>query len=249
MPADGHKPIRVLIADEQPVVREGVAALLAQQNGLVIVAKVEDGSAALQSLTELKPDVILLDPGASGVETIRAFFAVLEKYPGIRTVVFTASQSEEHVYQAVKAGASGYLLKTSPTQEIVACIQAVARGQNWIPPAVREILARRLAAPELTRRERDVLSAMAEGKSNKEIAYALNVSEGTVKVHVTHILSKMKVGGRTEALAAAAARGLIILAKPAKNVSLAAPIPQAYAAPKNEIENTAKASRLGVSFS
>lgn len=242
MLADGGKPIRVLIADEQPVVREGIASLLSQHPGITVVAKVEDGNAVLQSLTELQPDVVLFDPLSCGVEALRAFFGVLERYPGTRTVVFTASVSEEHVYQAVKAGACGYLLKTSPPQDIVSCIQSVARGQNWIPSAVREILARRLAAPELTRRERDVLEAMAQGKSNREIGEALAVSEGTVKVHVTHILSKMKVGGRTEALAAAAARGLISLATPPKARQMP-PVVFAKSVAKEKLQ----VSNLGVS--
>jgi len=203
------KQIRILIADEQPVVREGLAALLTQQSDMTVAACVPNGISAADAFEELLPDVVLFDMAEFNQQNCRAVFEILKRHRSARIVVFTASYGEELVYQAMQSGARGYLLKTSPVEEIVACIHSVAREQSWIPRAIEEILARRMAAPKLTRRETDVLSAMAEGRSNREIASALNLSEGTVKVHVTHILEKLQVGGRTGALAAAASRGLI----------------------------------------
>jgi len=205
------KSIRILIADEQPVVREGLAIILKKQGGMRIVGQVDGLVSAIQLCGSVVPDVVLFDFGASLLENVRAIVLLLEMMPTLKIIVFTASQSEETIYQAVQAGAHGYLLKSSPPEKIIDCISSVVRGERWFPQAISEALVRRMAAPELTPREREVLAAMAEGKSNREIGESLKVSEGTVKVHMTHILEKLRVDGRTAALAAAAARGLISL--------------------------------------
>ena len=126
-----------------------------------------------------------------------------------KIVVFTDKRSEEHIYQAIQAGARAYLDKKAPLNEILDCIRTVNEGQTWIPQPIAELLARRMTSPQLTAREHQVLLQMAQGKNNKQIGMALGLRDGTVKVHMTHILGKLKVTGRLEALAAATSRGLI----------------------------------------
>jgi two-component system NarL family response regulator len=123
--------------------------------------------------------------------------------------MFTTCQSTEDVYRAVRAGAQGYVFKNAPVEELIQSICAVAAGRQWIPSAVGAQLARRIVDRELTTREREVLVGITDGKSNKEIGVALNISEATVKVHVTHILEKLKASGRTEAIRLAVQRGLV----------------------------------------
>jgi len=197
--------IKVLVADEQPIVREGILALIARQPDMEIVGEARNGD-GLRLQEEDLPNVVLFDlsPPFSGLELVK-------RYLPAKVVAFTSRPSEEHIYQAMQAGVRGYLLKSAALDEIIGCIRAVAEGRSWIPPGIADLLARRMAAPQLTRREKDVLGAMAEGKSNKDIGALLGLSEGTVKVHISHILEKLKVSGRTEALATAAARGLVSL--------------------------------------
>lgn len=205
------KRICVLIADEHPIVRQGLTALLGQQAEMEVVMQAQSGEEAIQCFDKLLPDVGLFDFQLAGMGGIQVMLAILQKQPKAKIIVFTASQNEEQIYRSIEAGARGYLLKTSSEEEIISCIHAVYHGQTWIPDAIKETLARRLAAPELTKREQEVLHVMSAGKSNKQIGAVLNMSEGTVKVHVTHILEKLKVDGRAEALGVAFARGLVTL--------------------------------------
>lgn len=206
--------IRVLVADESPIVREGLSSLLAQQPGIELVAKVRDAASIIQIIELSAPDVILLDLAPPVSEAIQNIGKILAIRPAAKIVVFSNSFSEEHIYESMQVGAKSYLHKTSSLEDIVACIRAIAIGQKCIPQSVMQVLARRCASPSLTRREQDVLKEMATGKSNRQIGEALQMSEGTVKVHVTHILEKLKVAGRTEALAIAAVRGLVSLQFP-----------------------------------
>jgi DNA-binding NarL/FixJ family response regulator len=205
------KHIRVLIADDRPIVLEGLSSLLSKQPDIEVVAQQHDASDIIHNVESFSPDVVFLDIVPSASEAIQTITSLVAKQPNLRIVVFTNSLSEEHIYATLQAGAKGYLHKTSSLDDIVNCVRVVAADQPCIPPNIAQILARRRASPPLTRREQDVLVAMATGKSNKQIGLALQLSEGTVKVHVTHILEKLNVGGRTEALAAAAARGLVSL--------------------------------------
>ena len=149
------------------------------------------------------------------MDGIEAVDAIRAQLPGARLLMFTTCQSEEDVYRAVRAGAQGYVFKNAPTEELVQSIRAVGSGQQWIPLMAAAHLARRIADRELTMREQEVLVAITSGKSNKEIGVALNISEATVKVHVTHILEKLKASGRTEAIRLAVQRGLVYLGAPA----------------------------------
>jgi len=203
------KVYTVLIADDHPVVREGLAALINRRSDMRVVAEAADGREALEKFVAYSPDIVLLElrlPLMDGVETV---MSICEKVPDARLVIFTTCQGEEDIYRAVRAGAYGYLLKDTPLNEVVECIRAVVRGKRWLPPGVAAILGKRVAARGLTARELEVIRELTNGKCNKEIGCVLNISEATVKVHITHILEKLKVTGRTEAINAAVKRGLV----------------------------------------
>ena len=199
----------VLIADDHPVVREGLATLINRRSDMRVVAEAADGREAVEKFLAHSPDIALLElrlPIMDGVEVV---MSICEKMPAARLVIFTTCKGEEDIYRAVKAGAFGYLLKDTPLNEVVDCIRAVARGTRWIPPGVAAMLGKRVADRALTARELEVIRALTSGKSNKEIGTLLDISEATVKVHITHILEKLKVTGRTEAINVAMRRGLV----------------------------------------
>jgi two-component system NarL family response regulator len=201
--------LRILIADDHPVVREGLASIIGRQPDMQVVAQARNGGEALQRFLAESPDLCLLDLRMPGIDGIEAIGAILAERPSARVIILTSFETQEDIYRAVQAGAKGYFLKDSPPEELIDCIRAVAAGGTWIPPAVGAKLAKRVTDQELTNREKEVLQALATGKSNKEIGVAYNISEATVKVHVTHILEKLKVGGRTEAINQAVKRGLV----------------------------------------
>jgi DNA-binding NarL/FixJ family response regulator len=155
------------------------------------------------------PDVALLElrlPFMDGIETVTAICA---RAPDARLVIFTTCQGEEDIYRALRAGAYGYLLKNTPLNELLECIRSVADGKRWIPPSIAARLGKRIADRGLTVRETEVLRAVVSGKSNKEVGSALDISEATVKVHMTHLMEKLNVAGRTEAITEAIKRGLV----------------------------------------
>jgi DNA-binding NarL/FixJ family response regulator len=202
-------PLTLMVADDHPVVREGLVTMIERQSDLRVVAQASTGREAVDKFLAFRPDVGLLDlrmPLMNGVETV---VAICEREPAARLIILTTYQGQEDIYRALRAGASGYLLKDAPAEELVESIRAVSSGKTWIPPAVGAMLAKRLTDRELTAREMEVLRILAVGKSNKEIGVAFNISEATVKVHITHILEKLKVTGRTEAINVAVRRGLV----------------------------------------
>lgn len=203
------KEIRVLIADDHPVVREGLVAVVNRHPGMRVIAEAENGREALENYRSMHPDVALLDvrmPVMNGIETVSA---ICHDDPAARVVMVTTFESEEEIYRALRAGARGYILKNAGLEDLIRCIQAVGAGRTWIPPEVGAKLAKRVTDQQLTMREMDVLRAVALGKSNKEIGCVFNISEATVKVHMTHIFEKLKVTGRTEAINVAVKRGLV----------------------------------------
>lgn len=203
--------IRVLIADDHPVVREGLAALINRRPDMEVVAEASNGREALEQFLQQLPDVALIDlrmPGMDGVEAIQA---IRKQVPMAHIIVLTTYDGDEDIYQGLRAGAKAYLLKDVSREELLECIRAVHEGATRIPPPVAAKLATRVSAPDFTEREIEVLRLMVTGKSNKEIGAALNVTEGTVKVHVNHILTKLGVSGRTEATTLALKRGIIHL--------------------------------------
>ena len=213
-------PIRLLVADDHPVVRDGLVAMLSTQPDLVVVGEAATGAEAVERAAALAPDVILLDlemPGMDGVEALRQIRAARPDAP---VIVFTAFDTDERIVSAVRAGAQGYLLKGAPREELFKAIRVVSEGGSLLQPVVaskllqhmsQQATERETSADSLTEREMEVLKLLAQGKTNKEIAAALVISERTVKFHVGSILSKLGAGNRTEAVTIAAQRGLVNL--------------------------------------
>ena len=204
--------IRILLADDHPIVRDGLAAVIEDQPDMTVVAQAATGDGAVALALQLRPDVVLMDlrmPGMGGVNAIRALRA---QWPQVRVVVLTTYDGDEDIYRALQAGARAYLLKDTPRADLLDAIRAVHQGQTRIPPEVAAKLAERVAGQELTARELDVLRLLVLGRSNREIAAALHVGEGTVKFHVNNILGKLGVQDRTQAATEALRRGIVHLA-------------------------------------
>jgi two-component system NarL family response regulator len=202
-------PIRVLIADDHLMLRYGLATFIDQQADMKVVAQAANAHDAVALFREHRPDVTLMDlrmPGASGVEAITA---IREQAPQARILVLTIHKGDEAVYQAIRAGARGYLLKDVPFDELLDAIRGVHRGEQRIPAEIASKMAERIRHGELTAREVDVLKRVASGLANKEIAVRLSVSEGTVKRYVVVILSKLGARDRTHAVTLALERGII----------------------------------------
>jgi two-component system nitrate/nitrite response regulator NarL len=202
------KPTRILIADDHPLYREGVARTLSADPGLEVVAAASDGEEAVALALDLRPDLVLLDLSMPGAGGLAALQALRRAAPDLRVAILTASEEDQDVIEALKAGAQGYVLKGIGGDALVAAVKDLARGQTYVSPhlagrmldILRAEREGRAAAPQrLTPREEEILRELAEGKSNKEIARALSIQEKTVKHHVTVILQKLQVRNRTEA--------------------------------------------------
>jgi len=211
--------IRVLIVDDHPVVREGLAAMLDRQDGMTVVGEAADGAAAVQKAMDTAPDVILMDlrmPVMDGVEAMRQ---IGERAPATRFIVLTTYDNDEYIFKGIEAGARAYLLKDSPREELFRAIRAVHRGESLIQPSIASkvldrfaTLSRQAQPPELlSEREMEVLKLMATGAANKTIAAELCISESTVKTHVQSIFQKLGVNDRTEAVTHALQKGIISL--------------------------------------
>lgn len=209
--------IKILVVDDHPVVREGLVAILDAQEDLTVVGEAGDGDQAVQRYKAVDPDVVLMDlamPGADGVQAIQR---IREYDSGAKVVVLTAYDTDERILQAVQAGAQGYLLKGAPREDIFRAVRVVDRGGSLLEPVVAGKLLNRVGdilrgesfEEELSPRELDVLTLMARGLRNKEIAYELHITERTVKFHANAIYRKLDVGGRTEAVSKAIQRGLV----------------------------------------
>jgi DNA-binding NarL/FixJ family response regulator len=213
-------PIRLLVADDHPVVRDGLVAMLSTQPDFVVVGEAATGIEAVERAAVLAPDVVLLDlemPGMDGVEALRRIRAAR---PDVPVIVFTAFDTDERILGAVQAGARGYLLKGAPRDELFKAIRVVGKGGSLLQPVVASKLLQHISRQSdkpaasvevLTDRETEVLALLAQGKTNKEIAAALVISERTVKFHVGSILGKLGAGNRTEAVTIAVQRGLVNL--------------------------------------
>jgi DNA-binding NarL/FixJ family response regulator len=209
-------PIRILIADDHPIVREGLIAVLETQADFVVVGEAVDGAQAVEQAAALHPDVILLDLALPQLDGVAALRAIRAADSGARAIIFTAFDTDERILSAVQAGAQGYLLKGAPREELFQAIRVVHSGGSLLQPVVAARLLRQVsgapALPEsLTERELEVLQLLARGRQNKEIASELVISERTVKFHVSAILAKLGVGNRTEAVSKAAQLGLVDL--------------------------------------
>ncbi|HRQ38877.1 MAG TPA: response regulator transcription factor [Chloroflexota bacterium] len=206
--------IRILIADDHPVVREGLAGMLAGQDDFEVVGLAADGSTAVTLTLSLSPDVTLMDLRMPGLDGVGAIEAIKKAQPDAHILVLTTYDSDADIVRAVAAGATGYLLKDAPREELFRAIRAVARGESVLSPAVASRLMTRMRAPaeeNLSAREIEVLQLVAKGASNQQIGKELHISTATVKSHLIHIFNKLGVDGRTAAVTVALEKGIITL--------------------------------------
>lgn len=212
-------PIKIVIVDDHPIVREGLATVLGMEEDLEVVGRAANGVEAVSLARDLRPDVILMDlqmPEMDGVQAIREIKA---QSPEIGIIILTTYETDEYIFAGLEAGARSYLLKDSPPTQVLEAIRAVHRGDSLLQPSVASRVLDRViqqahgTAPEqvLSTRETEVLQLISTGAANKEIAAQLLIGESTVKTHVIHILNKLGVKGRTEAAVEAARRGIIKL--------------------------------------
>ena len=214
--------IKILIVDDHAVVRDGLAVMLGRQQDFAVVGEAQNGRQAVERTRELGPDVILMDlrmPEMDGVEAMRQIKA---EDPEIKFIVLTTYDTDEYIFDAIEAGAKGYLLKDASREDLFKAVRSVHQGESLIQPGVVSRLLDRFAQlsrrgsqadqPQpLSERELEVLRLMAQGAANKQIAAGLSISESTVKTHVTNIFQKLEVGHRTEAVTKAMSKGIIKL--------------------------------------
>jgi DNA-binding NarL/FixJ family response regulator len=209
------KPIRILLAEDQTLMRQGLKTILDLENGLVVAGEAGDGKSATKLALQLRPDIILMDVQMPQMNGVEATAAICRSWPEARVIILTTFDRDDYVFQGVRAGAVGYLLKDLPSPKLIETIRRVNAGEVFIQP---EIASRTLRAAlhspgdliePLSEREREVLVMLAQGIPNKEIADKLHLAEGTVKNHVSNILGKLQAQNRTEAADIARRRGLV----------------------------------------
>ena len=214
-------PVRVLLVDDDDLMRAGLTAVLSSDETIDVVGEAPDGRTAVERAIEVRPDVVLMDVRMPGLDGIAATRELLAVSPGVKVVVLTTFEQDDYIFGALSAGASGFLLKRTRPEELIAAIHTVAAGDSLLSPSVTRTVIQRLAgqpAPdakaeaqldELTARERDVLELIARGLSNGEIATTLVIEESTVKTHVRHILRKLRLRDRVQAVIFGYESGLI----------------------------------------
>lgn len=213
------EPIKILIVDDHPVVREGITAMVSRERDFQVIGEAGDGIEAVNKARELKPDIVLMDlrmPDMDGVEAIRQ---IVSTDPDIKFIILTTYSDDEYIFRGIEVGARAYLLKDAPREELFKAIRAVYRGESLIQPVVASKvldrfaeLSRQVQSPEtLSEREVEVLSLVARGAANKEIAAQLNITNSTVKTHIASIFQKLNATDRTEAVTQAIKRGIIHL--------------------------------------
>ena len=200
--------IRILLVDDHMVIRMGLMTAVSDASDMEVVADVENGLDAIKAYRKHRPDIVVLDlrmHGLSGIETLRS---LREEFKNARILVFSSFAKGEEIYQAMRAGASGFVMKEMPLGRLLGAIRAVHEGEQYIPPEIAVRVGERLPA-QLSPRELDVLQMLGRGLSNKEIGAQLGVVEGTVKIHITNIFGKLGVSDRTQALLTAIKRGIV----------------------------------------
>jgi len=208
--------IRVLITDDHPVVRKGMAALLATKEDIEVVGEAANGKEAIQRVKELTPDVILMDLVMPEMDGVHAIKQIVEEFPNTKILVMTSFATDDMVFPAIKSGALGYLLKDSTPEELIGAIRQVHQGEPSLHPKIARKVLMEISNPTvntpsvdpLTEREMGVLKSIAKGMSNQEIGLALSISETTVRTHVSRILSKLHLASRTQAALYALKEGL-----------------------------------------
>lgn len=205
-------PIRILVADDHPVVRDGLTGMLAGPSDLDVVGEAADGNEAILAVERLRPDVVLMDLQMPNTDGVAATEAITDAHPDVRVLVLTTYDDAPGIRAALAAGAAGYLLKDAPGDELFAAVRHVASGGTALSPAAAASLATDPApSTSLTEREIEILKRVADGASNRDVAAALYISEATVKTHLVHIYDKLGVSDRTAAVTTALRAGIIRL--------------------------------------
>jgi DNA-binding NarL/FixJ family response regulator len=202
-------PIRILLADDHPSLRTGLASILNSQPGLAVVAEAGSGREAVEKASATTPDVLIVDlrmPDGDGIQTIKDLVAA---NPQVKVLVLTTYDNEEDIFNALEAGARGYILKDTTSEEIIEAVRMIHEGKRYLPPGIAARLADRMIRPALTPRELDVLRLVSRGRTNKEMAAAMFISEETVKSHMKGLFHKLGVHDRAEAVGIALQRGLL----------------------------------------
>ncbi len=203
--------IKLIVVDDHPTFRMGLAALVESQPDMTVVAEAGGGQAALELFRQKKPDVVLMDlrmPDLGGVETI---LALLKDFPAAKVIVVTTYDLDEDIYRAIQAGAKSYLLKDMPREQVITTIREVHAGKHKLPPNVLNRLQQRAQREDLTEREMEIIQLVVKGRSNKEISSALFISEDTVKYHLKTLFTKLDAQDRTEAAISAIRHGIVHL--------------------------------------
>jgi len=201
--------IRIMIVEDHFVVREGLKAIINSQKDMVTVAEAGNGRQAVEAFVQHQPDVTLMDVRIPGLNGIDAISEIVAKYPHAHVIVLSTYGGDENIFRAFQAGAMAYFLKDIKGQDLVDAIRAVHAGQRVVPAEIASQLAARVPLASLSPREMEILALVAKGKSNKEIGAALAISEGTVRVHASNLLAKLRCSGRAQAVSEAIRRGII----------------------------------------
>ncbi|MBD2308750.1 response regulator transcription factor [Chroococcidiopsis sp. FACHB-1243] len=203
--------IRLLVVDDHPVVRQGLVGMLEEAPDITVVGQASNGREAIEIFRQQQPDLTLMDLRMPKMDGVAAITAICSEFDRARIVILSTYDSDEDIYRGLRAGAKGYLLKDAEPKELLAAIRTVCRGQQYIPPTVGAKLVQRMTSPELSDRELEVLQLIATGKSTPEISKMLHITDRTVNFHINHILSKLGVNDRTQAILIGLRRGIVTL--------------------------------------